>query len=197
MDSHQRWQVDLTGNDEQKRRQYWQAVASQEVITLSVEKGADGEDEVFGIYRTVKLSNPNLSAIGDSLKVKYGKPVTEQGNYAVWGNQKCPPSSRRLSADSMMRMEDGTVVHWGERRAGVALMNAGAENAMRVVRYVSLTDSRYMRLSAEAAYGHCGPAVSANWNDRELTTTMADFKSYFARFEDLFASDEEAVAPKL
>ncbi len=54
-----------------------------------------------------------------------------------------------------------------------------------------------MRLSAEAAYGHCGPAVQANWNDRELTVTMADFKSYFAHFEDMFASDEEAVAVKL
>ncbi|TDJ37772.1 MAG: hypothetical protein E2O54_14275 [Gammaproteobacteria bacterium] len=196
-DSNQRWQVDLTGNDERKRRQYWNAVASQEVITLSVEKGADGEDEVFGIYRTVKLSNPNLSAIGDSLKVKYGKPVREQGNYAVWGNQKCPPSDRLLGGDSMMRMEDGTVVHWGERRAGVALMTVDAKNAMRVVRYVSLTDSRWARLSAEAAYGHCGPVVSANWNAQGLTMTMADFKSYFARFEELFASDEEAVAVKL
>ncbi len=97
----------------------------------------------------------------------------------------------------MMRMDDGTVVYWGERRAGVALMTVDAKNAMRVVRYVSLTDSRWSRLSAEAAYGHCGPAVSANWNDQELTVTMADFKSYFTRFEELFASDEEAVAVKL
>ena len=70
----------------------------------------------------------------------------------------------------------------------MALMSAGAKNAMRLVRYV------YPSRTPDGAYGHCGPAVSANWNAQGLTTTMADFKSYFARFEELFASDEEAEA---
>jgi hypothetical protein len=191
------WQVDLTENDQRKRQQYWDAVASQEVITLSVEKGADGEDEVVGIYRYLKLSNPNLSAISDSLRAKYGKPAREQGYSAVWGNSKCPSSGKRLSADKHIRMDDGTLVNWGERRAGVTMAGMKAKLAWSSVRHIYLTDSRWKNLPDESAYGHCGPIVSANWNTRELTISLSDFKSYFARFEDLFVSDKEAAAVKL
>jgi len=197
--SKRRWQVELSGHDVSERRSYWKTVAAQEIITLSVEKGTDGEDEVWGIYRKVQLSNADPSAIGDSLRGKYGKPSSGQGNQWVWGNSKCPPANNRLQADTLIRLDDGSntkAVYWGKRRAGVTLVGIDAKQAMRAVWQVSPSGSR-TGMPAEAAYRHCGPSISAFWNARGLTISMADFKSYFARFEDLFVSDEEAVAVKL
>ena len=94
-------------------------------------------------------------------------------------------------------MADGTYVYWAERSSGVVLTGFDAETAMLPVRYVSLTNTRWKRQSAESAYGHCGPTVIAGWSDREMTMSMSDFKSYFARFEELFVSEEESVAVKL
>ncbi len=162
---------------------YWTEAVPEEVITVTVERSADGKDEVLGVRRWLQLpKNAHPDAIGNSLREKYGKPEREQGSTATWGKVSGGPC--RPSAGTSFG-------HLWELRAGQAIPGHAKGNFYYSVRAISTKSSRWKRLPDETGFETCGPAIQASYSGR-LEVVLTDYKRYFERYSELFVSGSKS-----